>query len=98
MTTHELARMYIERIEAIDRSGPRLRSVIEINPDALVLATASDRERETAQVRRPLHGIPILENDNLRTRSEPEWEGKSRWGGVVLLPGVYGAVAQPAHQ
>ncbi len=59
--------MYLARIEALDRGGPTLRSVIETNPDALDLADALDRERAAKQVRGPLHGIPLLLKDNIDT-------------------------------
>lgn len=58
---------YLQRIEAIDRSGPTLRSVIEINPDALAIAAELDRERAAKGPRGPLHGIPVLLKDNLDT-------------------------------
>ena len=61
------SRRYLERIEAIDRSGPTLRSVIEINPDALRIAAALDAERAERRPRGPLHGIPILLKDNIDT-------------------------------
>ena len=59
--------MYLERIEAIDHRGPRLRSVIETNPEALDIANALDRERSGTEARGPLHGIPILVKDNIGT-------------------------------
>src|SRR5204862_7836086 len=52
---------------ALDRSGPALHSIIEINPDALTLAAALDEERRTKGPRGPLHGIPILLKDNIDT-------------------------------
>jgi amidase len=60
-----LARAYLERIEAIDRAGPALRAVIEVNPDALAIAEERDRERAAGRVRGPLHGVPILVKDNI---------------------------------
>jgi amidase len=66
-SARRLAELYIARIEAIDRSGPALRSVIELNPDALSIADALDAERRTAGVRGPLHGIPVLIKDNIDT-------------------------------
>jgi amidase len=71
-SARELTRMYLERIEAIDQRGPRLRSVIEINPDALALASASDRERTAGQTRGPLHGVPLLLKDNIATADAME--------------------------
>jgi amidase len=58
---------YRERIEAVDRAGPQLRSVIELNPDALALADAADSERRAQKERGPLHGIPVLIKDNIDT-------------------------------
>jgi amidase len=66
-SARELAEKYIERIERFDRKGPALNSVIELNPDALSLAAALDRERKAGRVRSPLHGIPILIKDNIDT-------------------------------
>ena len=67
MTAHSITRQYIDRIQALDRRGPTLRSVIEINPDALSIADTLDRERKAGRVRGPLHGIPILVKDNIDT-------------------------------
>jgi len=66
-TARSIAEKYLARIEAIDRSGPALRSVIEINPDALTIADRLDAERKNGSTRGPLHGIPILLKDNLAT-------------------------------
>jgi amidase len=63
----QITRLYLERIEDIDRNGPRLRSVIETNPDALTIAEELDNERRAGTVRSPLHGIPILVKDNVAT-------------------------------
>lgn len=62
-----LVRAYLERIAAIDRSGPTLHSVIEVNPDALALAADLDREHAAGHLRGPLYGIPILLKDNIDT-------------------------------
>ncbi len=66
-TSREITRLYLDRIEALDRQGPTLRSVIETNPDALQIAEQLDRERAAGNVRGPLHGIPILVKDNIAT-------------------------------
>src|SRR5207247_11085300 len=58
---------YLQRIYGLDRRGPALHSVIEINPDALALAAALDEDRRTRGPRGPLHGIPILLKDNIDT-------------------------------
>jgi len=67
MTAHSVTQQYLDRIHALDRAGPTLRSVIEINPDALSIADTLDRERKAGRVRGPLHGIPILVKDNIGT-------------------------------
>ena len=67
ISAQEAVEFYLARIEAIDRSGPRLNSVIEVNPEAVGIAAALDRERVTAGPRGPLHGIPILLKDNIDT-------------------------------
>lgn len=67
VTSQELVRAYLLRIEQIDRAGPRLNAVIEINPDAMAIAAELDQERAKARVRGPLHGIPILIKDNIAT-------------------------------
>ncbi|HWX19866.1 MAG TPA: amidase [Candidatus Binatia bacterium] len=63
----DLTKKYLARIAALDRRGPALRAVIELNPDALALAAASDKERQAKGPRGPLHGIPILIKDNIDT-------------------------------
>ncbi|HTF44881.1 MAG TPA: amidase family protein, partial [Terriglobales bacterium] len=67
LTSQSLVRKYLARIEEIDRNGPALNSVIEINPDALAIADALDRERQEKRVRGPLHGVPVLIKDNIDT-------------------------------
>src|SRR6185369_901183 len=66
-TAVSLTKEYLARIEQIDRSGPRLRAVIEMNPDALTIARALDHERKAKGPRGPLHGIPVLIKDNIDT-------------------------------
>jgi amidase len=67
-TAHSLTEKYLERIEEIDKRGPGVNAVLEVNPDALAVADALDRERQTRGPRGPLHGIPVLIKDNLATR------------------------------
>ncbi|MBK8900019.1 MAG: amidase [Anaerolineaceae bacterium] len=67
ITAQQLARQYLRRIRDIDQGGPMLKSVIEINPDALEIAAALDQERRQHGPRGPLHGIPILIKDNIAT-------------------------------
>jgi amidase len=67
LTVRQLTEAYLARIDAIDRSGPALRSVIEINPDALAIADGLDDELRGGRIRGPLHGMPILVKDNIDT-------------------------------
>ena len=67
ISARQLAGLYLARIEAVDRGGPRLNSIIEINPDALDIAESLDRERAQGTLRGPLHGIPIVIKDNIDT-------------------------------
>lgn len=67
LTARSIAEMYLKRIQEIDKAGPALNSVIEINPDALSIADKLDKERKEGKVRGPLHGIPVLVKDNIDT-------------------------------
>ena len=67
LTSRRLTERFLERIEAYDRSGPRLNAVLEVNPDARETADALDRERAAGQSRGPLHGVPIFLKDNIAT-------------------------------
>src|SRR3954469_25401687 len=66
-TARQIAELYLQRIEALDRGGPHLASVIALNPDALAIADALDAERKSKGARGPLHGIPVLIKDNIDT-------------------------------
>ncbi|NLP10375.1 amidase [bacterium] len=66
-TSRSIVEQYLQHIEAIDRRGPALNAVIEVNPDALSIADRMDQERKAGQVRGPLHGIPVLIKDNIDT-------------------------------
>src|SRR6185312_15279794 len=63
----ELTKKYLGRIAEIDGRGPALRSVLELNPDAVSIAAALDRERKSKGPRGPMHGIPVLIKDNIAT-------------------------------
>lgn len=67
LSSQSLVSQYLARIAAIDKAGPRLRSVIELNPEAQKIAVELDRERAAGKVRGPLHGIPVLLKDNIAT-------------------------------
>ena len=66
-TSRSISELYLARIDAIDKSGPAINSVIERNPDALRIAEERDAERKAGRVRGPLHGIPVLIKDNIDT-------------------------------
>ena len=66
-TAVSLAEKYLRRIDALNLRGPALRAVLEVNPDALAIARALDRERKDRGPRGPLHGVPVLVKDNLDT-------------------------------
>ena len=70
LTAASLARQYLRRIHDLDKGGPKLNSVIELNPDALSIAEALDLERRKNGPRGPLHGIPILIKDNIATHDK----------------------------
>jgi amidase len=70
ISAHTLVQQYLDRIAAIDKSGPAINSVIEVNPDALKIADALDAERMAGKVRGPLHGIPVLIKDNIETADQ----------------------------
>jgi amidase len=67
LTARAAVEWYLERIESLDKRGPKVNAVIEINPDALRIAEALDRERLSGHVRGPLHGVPFLMKDNIDT-------------------------------
>ena len=66
-SAEQITQLYLQRIAAIDKSGPAINAVIELNPDAVAIAQAMDAERKAGKVRGPLHGIPVLIKDNIDT-------------------------------
>lgn len=66
-TAEQLTELYLKRIDEIDKNGPRLTAVIELNPDAVAIARQMDGERKAGRVRGPMHGIPVLIKDNIDT-------------------------------
>ncbi len=71
-TARRLVDQYTARIDRLDRGGPRLGHVLEVNPEARSIADELDRERRAGRVRGPLHGIPILIKDNIATADRME--------------------------
>ena len=67
LTSEEIVRRHLERIDALDRRGPALHAMITVNPDALDIARALDRERREKGSRGPMHGIPVIVKDNVDT-------------------------------
>jgi amidase len=86
LTSHSLTSQYLARISNIDKAGPRINSVIEINPEALKIAREMDRERLQRRIRGPLHGIPVLLKDNIATADR-----MSTTAGSLALSGVRAA-------
>lgn len=66
-TSEQLTQLYLDRINAIDKNGYKLNSVIELNPDAIAIAKQMDGERKAGKLRGPMHGIPVLIKDNIDT-------------------------------
>ena len=62
-----ITKAYLERIKEIDKAGPMLNSIIELNPESINIAESLDLERKNGKIRGPLHGIPILVKDNINT-------------------------------
>jgi amidase len=71
-SARKITQLFLARIEQIDQQGPKLNSVIQINPDAEALADAADRERKAGHIRGPLHGVPVLIKDNIDTADRQE--------------------------
>jgi amidase len=90
LTAEALVAAYIARIRSIDHDGPTIRSVIELNPEALDIAAALDQERQDRGSRGPLHGIPVLLKDNIATA-----DGMQTTAGSLALVDV--KVTRDAH-
>ena len=66
-TSRSITQLYLDRVEKIDRSGPHINAIIELNPEALAIADSMDAERKAGKIRGHLHGIPVLIKDNINT-------------------------------
>ncbi|TAN18072.1 MAG: amidase [Chitinophagaceae bacterium] len=67
LSSRSITQWYLDRIQQIDKNGPALNSVIEINPDAMSIAESMDVERKLGKIRSSLHGIPVLIKDNINS-------------------------------
>jgi amidase len=83
LTARELVAHYLARIQKIDRRGPRINSVIEVNPQAAAIAQHLDEEARAGRTRGPLHGIPVLIKDNIASA-----DAMSTTAGSIALAGV----------
>ena len=77
-TVTEVVQAYLDRIGAIDDSGPTLNAVIETNPDALAIAAQLDQELKDGKKRGPMHGVPVLLKDNIDTHDQMATTAGSR--------------------
>ncbi|HLO58938.1 MAG TPA: amidase [Bacteroidales bacterium] len=77
-TITDVIQAYLDRIDAIDKNGPQLNSIIAINPDALEIAKKLDKEFREGKIRGPLHGIPVILKDNIDTHDKMPCTAGSR--------------------
>jgi amidase len=89
VTSQELVQSYLDRIAAFDRQGPRLNTMIRIDPNALAEAAKLDVERRNGHVRGPLHGIPIVVKDNYDTQGLPTSAGAMALSGSMSSQDAY---------
>ena len=90
LTARALTAAYMGRIRSLDQHGPTVRSVLELNPDALDIAAALDQERQECGPRGPLHGVPVLLKDNIATADRMQTTA-----GSLALVGI--KVTRDAH-
>lgn len=83
VSTVQLVQAYLDRILAYDKTGPKINSIITLNPNALVEAEKLDQERLQKGVRGPLHGIPVVLKDNINTMDLPTTNGSAILRGVI---------------
>jgi len=84
LSSKAITKSYLKRIAEIDKSGPKLNAIIELNPDAVAIAVAMDAERKQGKIRGPLHGIPILIKDNIDTADKMQTTA----GSLALLGNI----------
>lgn len=78
LTVKEVVQAYLDRIEAIDQNGPSVNSIIAVNPDAIEIAEALDKELQEGNTRGPMHGIPVVLKDNIDTHDKMPTTAGSR--------------------
>src|SRR5258706_9177596 len=85
-SAHALAKKYLDRIDDVDKHGPAISAVIELNPEALQIASDLDKERRAKGPRGPLHGLPVLIKDNIDTHDRmTTTAGSLALGGSIPL-------------
>ena len=77
-TITEITQAYLDRIEKVDFNGPELRSIIQVNPEAITIAEQLDKELIAGNIRGPLHGIPVVLKDNIDTHDQMNTTAGSR--------------------
>src|SRR3989449_1382879 len=94
----DLVEFYFDRISHLDQAGPRVNSIIELNPDARSIAQALDRERRATGPRGPLHGIPVLLKDNVDTHDRMQTASGSLALAGIPAPSMDATVAAKLRQ
>ncbi|MFC5648540.1 amidase family protein [Paenibacillus solisilvae] len=89
LTSEALVKFYLQRIDAIDKAGPHLNSIITVNPHALETAIELDKERKTKGSRGPMHGIPVILKDNYDTADMPTTGGSASLKGTVPVKDAF---------
>ena len=82
LSSEQVVKAYLKRIETFDKAGPKLNAILTINPDALKIARELDAERKASGPRSPLHGVPFIIKDNYDTFDMPTT------GGAIALKGT----------
>jgi amidase len=93
-TSARLCAQLLQRVDEIDAAGPTLRSVVQINPDAMTIASAMDEERRASGPRGPLHGVPVMIKDSLDTADRTMTTG----GSIALLGNCAARDAAVVHR
>ena len=96
LSSEKLVRLYLKRIEAFDKNGPKINAVITLNPKALDEARALDRERKAKGPRSPLHGVPVMIKDLIDVAGLPTSAGYKPFGAPVPPRDAF--VVQKLHE